>query len=184
MRHFGHRFIDQLYTQTEGAVTIAELLVVLVISSIVLIVALNGQAFVDRLSQRFFRSVTLETEARLLLQSLESDLSSSESVAEQDGSWVLVRLHNENVRYRFADSALWRNGEKLVASGVVVSEFRLQADTLYVSQGRTRNGPETLVANSPPPATVRIRTEALLLYRGRSMDVTASETLKPRAPYH
>lgn len=180
MPRCGLKLIAHMIRREPGAASIAELLVVLVISSILFAAVMRGQTFVTGLAQRFFDGAALETESRLLLQTIGADISQADGLIALAGvQWMLQTWPGDTIQYRFADSTIWRDSTRLVAKQVTVREFELELDTiLTLTNGHSEAGDKSKFSS----ICQRIRVKITLVYKGRRLDFDTLFPLFRRAP--
>jgi len=165
MRSSGRKCIDRIWRAVSGAVTITELLVVMIVSLILLTAVFSGQTFINKISQRFFAGTTMETEARLILQTVENDLVETERFGRLDeSSWELYHWPGDKTVYRFADSTLWRDSQAIIGSEVCVLQFDMDLDS------SSSNG------------ITRVHVFLQVNHKGRTLDFQATHPLQKRAP--
>ncbi len=180
MPRYGLEPTAHLNRRNAGAVSIAELMIVLAISSILLVAVMQGQAFVTRLAQRFMDGAALETESRLVLQTVRADISESESLTDLAGThWRLQTWPGGTIQYRFADSTVWRDSTRIVKERFTVREFKLELDTsLISSNGQSEGGDGSKHAS----ICARIRVKITMAHKGRRLDFDNLFPLFRRAP--
>jgi hypothetical protein len=153
------------------------------VSAILFISLLNGQEFVTRLSQKYFDTATVESESRLLVERIQTDLAATETLSQPaDGSWSLVGWHGDTVDYRLQDSNLVRAGEPLVGRGVRLLSFELTLDTAATSADVPWQPDEKDRSPSARGATVAVRISFTLFRKGKRIDIDTLYTLRRRAP--
>lgn len=182
MLHCGRSFPSRPLSDEVGAASIAELLVVLAVNSILFILLLNGQEFVSGLAQRFFDTSVVESEARLLLEQIENDLARSVVLRQpEERHWLLVGSRGDTIDYRLKDSSLFREDIPLLRNGVHPEGFGLGIDTLgTLPQGDWADGGDDAYLRGTIQSAVRI--SFALSYKGKKIEVGALCPLRKRAP--
>lgn len=174
-------FIGQLKSDESGAISIAELLVVLVVSSILFVALLNGQEFVSRLSQKFFDNAGLEAESRILLLRIEEDLSHTEMLLRSsEDRWILVQWDRDSVEYALDDSVLYRNREALLKKGAQPERFELSIGSASLQTQESWEPEERSNPVEKRPTTIHI--SFTLSHKGKSLDIDTAYNLRKRAP--
>lgn len=181
MHRFGHNFIDRLHRNESGVASVAELLIVLAVSSILFISLLNGQEFVSRLSQRFFDTASLETEARLLLDRIQRDVSGMDVLRQPDENrWLLIDQRGDTTDYRIEDSTLARNGESCLRKGIRLEEFSLAFEFLDADAESWQ--PDESQRPTTETNSEMIRVTYTLSKLGKRVEIDTLCPLRKRAP--
>ena len=180
MRHSGHKCTVRPIDNAQGAATIAELLVVLAVSSILFAAVMSGQSFVGRLAQRFFDGAVLETESRLLLVAVGRDLSGTERLtSDTPDQWILESWTGDTVVYSLRDSTLWRNGSRMVAARVGIPEFTLQTEPqVALDENRSSRDAGELVDRQGGSVHLKM----ILTHKDRRLEFNTLFPLSRRAP--
>ncbi len=181
MHRFGHNFIDRLRRNESGVASVAELLIVLAVSSILFISLLNGQEFVSRLSQKFFDTASLEAESRLLLEQVQRDVAEMEVLRQpEENRWILINRQGDTTDYRVEDSVLARNGESYLRAGIRLLEFALAFENIgaeYESWQPEVSQQPTTIANRG-----MVRVTYTLSKQGKRVEIDTLCPLRERAP--
>lgn len=183
MQAFGRRFTNRISRDQSGVATIAELLIVMAVSSILLIAVLNGQEFVTRLSQRFFDRAALVTEARIILEIVQFDLSQTEQVRHpSEEAWLLLGWMGDTVEYRYSDSSLFRDGRQVPRKDIRLSAFGFSVETSRGFAQREWPGESLSGREHSLHGSVLAHVGFELRHKDKSISAATVQRLSKRAP--
>ena len=183
MYHFGHSCIDRSRREDGGAVSIAELLIVIAVSSILFLLVMNGQEFVSKLSQKFFDMAVLESEARMVVAQLQNDLGNTEKIQRlNESGWLLIDWHGDTLDYHVADSSLIRNDQRVLKRGVNLLDFDLVSAATITSPMKDWLTIESTGRSDGIQVVRIVRISLAVEKKGERLDIETRCNLQKRAP--
>ena len=162
------------YTLVELMVT---LLLTLVLSGALISIYLAATQWVEP----WRREITLEDHAHLIVQRLFDDLSFAEQLDRtEDGAWTLVFPSGRRVRYTYHDTTLARNGQRMHALAVPVTDFRLVPSRIETQYALRRRDTQ----QDDERSLIQVAVHLALQSPERMLTLTVAVAPRQHRPWH
>lgn len=124
--------------KNDHGLTLAELLVAMGVSSIVLVMVVTGAVFVEKYVSRWRQRSQLATEASFVRSTLEQAIQQGFQVVQAGDSLLIRHRNRQRDLFSWAGGQLKLNGRQLVRHGVVVDSLAVrrvhlsEADSAFI----------------------------------------------------
>ena len=170
------RRLKQSGWEDDHGFTLVELIVAATVTGTVLLLGAGLYRSVERRVMGWRERVVLENNEHLVMRRLTDDLWRSQQLTAAPGmGWVLTRPGGDSVVYRLSEAQLYRNGERMHAAGLRVTEL-----TLTPSHPQTRHAPLPAEGESD---TLLVRIRLAMTARRDTMSLESNVALRSRRPW-